>query len=416
MTFTNNSMIHVYYNGRREKLVVGRLASKDHRIFFEYNPEFLKTGLELSPLKLPLQPGIIAPVDYLFDGLFGVFNDSLPDGWGRLLLDRKLMQLGVNPESLSPLHRLLYVGNRGMGALAYEPKIKGVLGSHHEDLDEIADEAFKFQEHQDDQFVDDLLAMNGSSAGARPKILVSLVGDSLPSIDNRLDAVNNDWIIKFRSFLDPIDIGPIEYAYHLMAKAANIDVPEAKLFKSKKEFGYFGVKRFDHVDGRNLHMHTISGLLHADHRIPSLDYETIIKTTWWLTKNGQECEKQFKAAVFNVMTHNRDDHAKNFSFLMDENGAWRVSPAYDLTFSSGPAGEHCTMIMGEGKNPKRTHLLKLGEVAGLKKSNALKIIEEVYEVSSKWSLFANQAGVSKKSLERIQTALTQKTLCKMSQL
>lgn len=399
---------HVYYTGGAEKLAVGRLALKDRRIFFEYSPEFLKAGLELSPFKLPLKPGIFVPKDHLFDGLFGLFNDSLPDGWGRLLLDRKLIQLGVNPGTLSPLDRLLYVGGRGMGALAYEPEVKGIAASHHEDLDEIANEIFQFQENNNDnQFVEDLLAMNGSSAGARPKILVKLVGGSLPIVEEGVATSDNDWMIKFRSFLDPMDIGPIEYAYHLMAKAANVDVPEAKLFKSKKGFGYFGVKRFDRLKGRNIHMHTISGLLHADHRIPSLDYETVIKATLWLTKSVQECEKQFRAAVFNVMTHNRDDHAKNFSFLMDEKGVWRVSPAYDLVFSSGPAGEHCTMIMGEGKNPKLEHLLKLAEVAGLKKSNALKIIEDIKQASSNWSHFANDADVSKKSLEMIQIGLNQ---------
>ncbi|MBA3237882.1 MAG: type II toxin-antitoxin system HipA family toxin [Parachlamydiaceae bacterium] len=407
MITKNSSIIHVYYTGRSEKLAVGRLALKEHRIFFEYDSEFLKTGLEMSPFKLPLKSGIFAFKDHLFDGLFGVFNDSLPDGWGRLLVDRKLIQLGINPGALSPIDRLLYVGSRGMGALAYEPEVKAVAPSHHEDLDQIANETFQFQENNnDDRFIDDLLALNGSSAGARPKILVKLKEDSFLIADEGRGTSNNEWIIKFRSFLDPMDIGPIEYAFHLMAEAANLDVPEAKLFKSKNGFGYFGVKRFDRLDGRNIHMHTISGLLHADHRIPSLDYEAIMKTTLWLTKSGQECEKQFRAAVFNVLTHNRDDHAKNFSFLMDEKGLWRVSPAYDLVFSSGPAGEHCTMVMGEGKKPKREHLLKLGEIVSLKKSTALKIIEDVKQISSKWPHFANEAGVCQKSLEMIQLSLT----------
>jgi len=354
--FKNTIVIHVYFIRGEKKIPMGRLAIKERKIFFEYTAEFIKTRLELSPLKLPLKPGVIVCEDRLFDGLFGIFNDSLPDGWGRLLLDRKLMKLGFNPGDLSPLDRLCYVGKHGMGALVYEPEIDGVVQQTHEDLDEIANEILQFQEKDDDQFVDDLLAMNGSSAGARPKIVVNLDGAN--------------WIIKFRSSIDPKDIGPIEYAYHLMAKEAHLTIPGAKLFPSKKGPGFFGVKRFDRVAGNRLHMHTVSGLLHVDHSIPSLDYETIMKATLWLTKDAREGEKQFRVAVFNILAHNRDDHAKNFSFLMDEKGVWQVSPAYDLTFSSGPSGEHCTTVMGEGKNLTIAHIVKLAEISGIIQSFA----------------------------------------------
>ena len=387
MTFQKSSLIHVSYVRGTNSLPMGRLALKERKIFFEYHPDFLKTGLEVSPFKLPLRPGIIASEDPLFEGLFGVFNDSLPDGWGRLLLDRKLMKLGINPNEVSPLDRLRYVGSHGMGALTYEPEIENKMLSNHPDLDEIAEEVFLFQERDKDQFVDDLLERNGSSAGARPKIIVNIDGE--------------DWIIKFSSMFDPKDMGPIEYAYHLMAKEANLDVPEARVFASQKGPGYFGVKLFDRDQGNRFHIHSISGLLHADHRIPSLDYETILKATLWLTKDVRECEKQFKAAVFNVLTHNRDDHAKNFSFLMDENGLWSVSKAYDLTFSSGPAGEHCTTVMGEGKNPRLTHLLALASLGGIEKQKALEIIDETKQALLKWDTIAHNAGVSKSSSELI---------------
>ncbi len=402
VNFKNISIIKVFYLRGSEKLLMGRLALKERKIFFEYDTEFLKIGLLLSPFKLPLKPGIIPCEDRSFDGLFGVFNDSLPDGWGRLLLDRKLMKLSINPGELSPLDRLRYVGKNGMGALIYEPEMGSTPHSYHKDLDNIADEILQFQENNDDQFIDDLLAMNGSSAGARPKILINLMED--PLTPNHTDR-NNDWIIKFRSSFDPKDIGPIEYAYHLMAKAANLDLPKAKLFPSKNGLGYFGVKRFDHVNGVHLHMHTISGLLHVDHKTPSLDYETLIKATLWLTKDIRSAEKQFRIAVFNVLTHNRDDHAKNFSFLMDQKGIWYVSPAYDLTFSSGPFGEHSTMIMGEGKNPTLSHFLKLAKIVGIKQQKAIEIINEVKNAVSKWQYFAKDAGVTKISCSMIQTAM-----------
>jgi serine/threonine-protein kinase HipA len=391
MNFKNISLVDVYFMQGINKISMGRLFIKDRKIFFEYTQDFIKTGLQLSPFKLALQPGIISTEDRVFEGLFGIFNDSLPDGWGRLLLDRKLMHLGFNPGSLSPLDRLCYVGQAGMGALIYEPAIEGENLEFHENFDEIAEEVLQFQENEDERFVDELLSLNGSSAGARPKILVKIGKE--------------DWIIKFCSSLDPRDIGPIEYSYHLMAKAAGLEVPEAKLFPSKKGPGYFGIKRFDRSGSKRIHMHSLSGLLHADHREPSLDYENIIKASLWLSKNIDECEKQFRAAVFNVFSHNRDDHAKNFSFLMNEHGVWNVSPAYDLTFSSGPSGEHCSMFMGEGKNPGMLQLLKLGEVAGIKKEKTLHIIDEVRSAVSKWDHFSKDANVSAKSQKIIKSAL-----------
>jgi serine/threonine-protein kinase HipA len=145
---------------------MGRLLFKERKIFFEYAPAFLATDLELSPFKLPLKSGVFICEDYLFEGLFGVFNDSLPDGWGRLLLDRKLMKADIHPNELTPLDLLCYVGSRGMGALSYQPETEAMPLILHHDIDEIADECLQFQENDDDQFVDDLLAMNGSLAGA----------------------------------------------------------------------------------------------------------------------------------------------------------------------------------------------------------------------------------------------------------
>lgn len=394
MKFESNSLVHVYFLGGASKVLVGRLAFKNRKIMFEYSPEFIKTGLELSPFKLPLQSGVHISNDPTFEGLFGVFNDSLPDGWGRLLLDRKLMKLGLYPGNLSPLDRLCFVGSNGMGALAYEPEhIREDLPSHIS-LNQIAEEIKDFQDNDSDQYVDDLLNLGGSSAGARPKILLKHKGD--------------DWIIKFRSSIDPKDISSIEYAYHLMALSAKLDVPTARLFPSREGFGYFGVKRFDRT-GKKVHVHTISGLLHADHRVPCLDYEAIMKATLLLTRDVRESEKQFKAAVFNVLSHNRDDHSKNFSFTMSENGTWLVSPAYDLTFSSGPSGEHCTMVMGEGKNPNLQNLLKLADIGGIKKNKALEAIDEVISAVSKWNLFADEAGVTQTSQKMIASLIEKST-------
>ncbi len=392
MKFNPVKVVHVYYKPMNDKIFVGRLALNNRKLFFEYSRRFIDIGLDLSPFKLPLKTGLIVGDNSAFDGLFGVFNDSLPDGWGRLLLDRALVKYNISPGSLSVLDRLCFVGSSGMGALTYEPEAEHRPCVLYESLDKIASEVAKFQEHDDDSYVEDLLNLGGSSAGARPKALMRLS--------------HAHWLIKFPSHLDPKDIGSIEYAYHLMAKSAGLDLPKAKLFPARKGLGFFGSTRFDRTDNSRVHMHTISGLLHADHRTPSLDYATIIKTTMHLTKDMKECEKLYRVCVFNVLSHNRDDHSKNFSFLMDPNGVWCVSPSYDLTFSSGPNGEHCSMVMGEGKNPGIKQLLYLAKISNIKNSEALRIIDEVKSSVSKWFSFAKDAGVSAVNRKLIDSAIT----------
>jgi serine/threonine-protein kinase HipA len=178
------------------------------------------------------------------------------------------------------------------------------------------------------------------------------------------------------------------------------------LFPAKKGAGYFGVERFDRVHDKRLHMHTVSGLLHADHRLPSLDYEQIIRATLALTRNVQEVEKILRLAAFNIFAHNRDDHAKNFSFLMDDKGSWNVSPAYDLTFSGGPGGEHSTTVMGEGKRPGKEHLLMLATKIGIAKPLANSIIDEVKDAVQQWPIHAEEAGVTKASKKIIADVIT----------
>ena len=392
MIFKPKKLLSVYYCGGPIKHRVGRLLYKDRTLFFEYDSAFIKHGLELSPFKLPLKPGVVTVKERVFDGLFGLFNDSLPDGWGRLLLDRKLAKMGYPPETLSPLDRLYFVGSSGMGALTYEPEYPAELVTAGEELDTIAQKVETFQKDHE-LFVEELLTLNSSSAGARPKIAIRFAEE--------------DWLVKFRSASDPKDMGAIEYAYHLMAQKAGLDVPAAKLFPSRESSGYFGVQRFDRGEGKPIHMHTISGLLHADHRVPCLDYEGIMKATLFLTRDVRQCEKLFRNAAFNLLSHNRDDHAKNFAYLMDANGTWRVSPAYDLTFSSGPGGEHATLFMGEGRNPGKGHLLRLAAIGEVDQPKALRMLEEVMDAVAQWRHFADVAGVSPSSATMIQKALAQ---------
>ncbi len=389
---------------------VGTLATVKRAIYFEYDPSFLESGIELSPFRLPLKAGTFQAKPEPFEGLFGVFNDSLPDGWGRLLLDRSLKGHGVSPEDLSPLDRLTHVGSNGMGALLFEPDAsEKVTKGKFIDLAKLAEETSKVIAGETEEVFEELLELSGSSAGARPKVMVGVSSNKEQLVHGQQDLPISfeHWLIKFGSRGDPSDIGAIEFAYSLMGRKAGLDVMPTHLFMAKKGRGYFGVQRFDRQDGHRVHMHSLSGLIHANHRMPSLDYEDLLRATLTLTRNMQEVEKMFRLAAFNVLAKNRDDHAKNFAFLMDAKGGWRTSPAYDLTYSRGPGGEHSTLVMGEGKNPGRPHLMQLAVKFGITKSKSTVILDQVAEAVGNWKLFADEAGVSKASAKTIASGIRQ---------
>jgi serine/threonine-protein kinase HipA len=249
---------------------------------------------------------------------------------------------------------------------------------------------------ENDEVFEELLRLNGSSAGARPKIVAQVSADKTRIIhgQQKLQLGFAHWIIKFASSQDPGDVGAIEYAYSLMAKDAGVDMPETHLFRTKKR-AYFGARRFDREGDRRLHVHSLSGLTHADHRTPTLDYDTILRVALLLTKSVVAVEKAYALACFNVLAHNRDDHAKNFSFLLTDRNEWVFAPAYDLTFSYGPGGEQSTMVMGEGRNPGAEHLGALGKKHALKK--APDILAKVQAAIVRWRLHADQAGLRTKS-------------------
>lgn len=346
------------------------MALWQRQILFEYDPAFITSGIEISPLKLPLKPGVFTSPDPIFDGLYGVFNDSLPDGWGRLLLDRTVEKYGIRRGQLNPLDRLAYVGRNGMGALSYEQDRSPEVGDDEPlGLDRLAEESAIMLNGESEEVFEELLRLNGSSAGARPKVVAQVSADRKKIVHGAaaLKPGFAHWMVKFASSQDPRDIGAIEYAYSLMARDAGVEMPETHLFRTRKR-GYFGARRFDRRGDRRVHMHSLSGLIHADHRHPSLDYDMVLRVVGVVTKNVVEVEKAYALACFNVLAHNRDDHAKNFSFLLSEASGWVFGPAYDLTFSDGPAGEQSTMVMGEGRAPGVEHLKALGKEHNLKKA------------------------------------------------
>ncbi len=333
-------------------------------IRFQYAPEFLKGRISPSPLAVPLTDKVWQGKTNLNDGLPGFIADSFPDDWGNLLLDRQLRRKGRTLGEISPLERLCWIGQRGMGALEYEPETRENLfhlGSIH--LDSIDDNVrLVLSETPTDKALDCLCSLNGSSGGARPKIVCLVSDDGKFRLKPGVLAEKgySPWIIKFRSLTDAADIGVQEFICSELMRKAAIDVSPTKLFPSKKGRGWFAMKRFDRTKRGKLHMVTAAGALDCDFRSPCLDYQTILALTRALVGPHALIE-QIKRAAFSFLIGNCDDHAKNFSFLMNSAGEWSVSPAYDVVSSAYLAGEHMTSLMGKGKNPSRRDFLQLGE-------------------------------------------------------
>ena len=361
--------LDVFYHDRH----VGTMALYQNRqAAFEYSDDWIADGFSISPFSLPLEKRVFMPKIDPFDGIFGVFADSLPDGWGRLLVDRLMKRNRINPLDIGNLDRLAIVGDTGMGALSYKPVITLEETENRMSLDELAEECEKILQTEYSDELDTLFKLGGSSGGARPKILTK--------IDN------DDWIIKFPSSLDSKNIGKQEYDYALCAGKCGIDMAPVRLFKSNECQGYFGTKRFDRINMGNddkvmrRHMASVSGLLETSHRIPNLDYELLMRLTMMLTKDITECEKLYRLMCFNVFAHNRDDHSKNFRYIyLEDENRWVLSPAYDLTYSSSLNGEHATTINGNGVNPEINDLLEVAKKAGLDINAARTAAEDIRE-------------------------------------
>lgn len=386
-----------------EQVVVGTLAEQERRIYFEYDAAFLDAPLPISPFKLPVRPGLFEHAERDFAEVFGVFNDSLPDGWGLLLMDREFKKRGLDPATVSVLDRLAYIGTRGMGALTYHPP---TATAEEErlwiDLDALARQAERVLEGSAEEVLPALRIAGGSPGGARPKVLVGVRdGGQMISGTSDLPDGYRHLLVKFPAKEDAPDIGAVEAAYALMAQAAGVNVPSTTLFETRDGGRYFAAERFDREGNLRLHMHTLSGLLHASHRLPSMEYEGYLKATLLLTKDQRQVEEAFRRMVFNVLSHNRDDHVKNFSYLMDRDGVWRLAPAYDLVFSEGPRGQHTMAVAGEAERPTERDMLRVAEDCDVDSRRAREIIQQVRDAVGQWSRFASATDVSTATARRI---------------
>lgn len=348
--------LRVYFHGLHtaEPALLGRLGYGRGQGYthFEMDPEFLPIGINPSPLRLELRTGLQpAPMDP-FEGLHGLFSDSLPDGWGRYLMDRAFRQRGLDLDTITPLHRL-------------------------------------------------------ASGGARPKILIGLddAGGSAVTGADDLPEGYSHWLAKFPTGTSATDrsAGAIEYLYSRMARDAGINMAETRLIPGNKGNAYFVTRRFDRISGnRRRHIHSVAGLVHSDFRMPDFDYLELLKLSDWLTRSHAEKMELFRRMVFNVIGGNRDDHTKNFAFEMKPGGEWVNAPAYDLTYNAGLAGHHSMTIEGKGNGFVRDDLLRLAHTVSIPRAAALRILDEVSEAFSAWSKDAPAFQIPKEQAGDIQ--------------
>lgn len=347
----------VRYHGQ----LVGTLmmSPNSESAVFQYADEWLAHGFSVSPLELPLNNKLYIAPRVPFYGNFGIFEDSLPDGYGRYLLNRILKAQGIDDFALSPLQRLAIVGSAGMGALCYEPACSPIAETILPELDELQQLALDVLSKKQTEGADVLYFNSGNSGGCRPKCLLKQDG--------------KEWLVKFRHTYDPTDIGEQEYRYMQLAAKCGIEVPECRLIEGK----YFASQLFDRTEsGERLHVATAAALLCENINPPKTDYKTLLSLTGFLTQSPQQVEQMFRRMVFNVLIQNKDDHAKNFSFIW-QTGQWHLAPAYDLLPNiEGYHGQHATSVMGNG-NPTEADMIAAGETIRISSRRGKQIIEEI---------------------------------------
>ena len=393
---------------------------------YQYDPAFPSAGIDLSPFEMPVRErpyGFLA-LGESFMGLPGLLADSLPDRFGNRLIDVWLAETGRSLDSFNPVDRLCYVGTRGVGALEYQPAIpradrRGELAlAQLVDLaNRVLDERNRLSGRLDDrEALDDILSVGTSAGGARAKAVLAWNPDTREFRSGQVDtkAGFEHWILKFdgiagnrdRELADPLGYGRIEYAYHLMALAAGIEMNECRLHGEGGR-SHFMTRRFDRdAAGGKVHMQSLAGLRHFDYNDAGAhSYEQAMETIRGLGLGTGAAEEQYRRAVFNVVARNQDDHVKNISFLMNGAGEWRLSPAYDVTYAYNPrgpwTGRHQMSLAGKRSGFERADLLRFAETSALKAPRAARVIGEVLEAVADWPRFAAEAGVGKRDARRI---------------
>ncbi|WP_209120854.1 type II toxin-antitoxin system HipA family toxin [Parasedimentitalea maritima] len=397
---------------------------------FQYDPEFVGAGIEVAPLKMPVRE---APYEFsalrkeTFKGLPGMLADALPDKFGNRLIDAWLAETGRSVESFSPVDRLCYIGNRGIGALEFQPTVRKVTKSKKLEVAQLLNLANRVLNERenltgqlggedDADALEDILSVGTSAGGARAKAVLAWnrkTGD-FRSGQVKVSEGYEHWLLKFdgvsnnrdKELADPQGFGRIEYAYYLMAQDAGIDMSECRLHHEGGR-SHFMTRRFDRDDrGRKIHMQSLGAMQHFDFNDPaSYSYEQAILTLRKLGLGMDVVEQQYRRAVFNVVARNQDDHVKNISFLMDRSGSWRLSPAYDIAYSYNPKGawtrDHQMSMAGKRNGFSNADLLAFASNVGLKEAKARQVIAEVSGSVEKWETHANRAEVDPEDIIRI---------------
>ena len=398
---------------------------------FQYDPEFVGAGIEVAPLKMPARE---APYEFpalrkeTFKGLPGMLADAIPDRFGNRLIDVWLAETGRSAERFSPVDRLCYIGNRGIGALEFEPTIRKATKSKKLEVAQLVDLANRIMDERenlvgrlggedDAEALEDILSVGSSAGGARAKAVLAWNRETgeFRSGQVKVGEGYEHWLLKFdgvsnnrdKELADPQGFGKIEYAYYLMARAAGIDMSECRLHHEGGR-SHFMTRRFDRDDsGRKIHMQSLGAMQHFDFNDPdSHSYEQAILTIRDLGLGMDVVEQQYRRAVFNVVARNQDDHVKNISFLMDRSGSWRLSPAYDVVYSYNPYGswtrDHQMSLAGKRSNFSHADPLVFASIAGLKEAKARKVIGDVGKAIKAWHTHANRADVDPGDIARIE--------------
>lgn len=410
--------IAVYYNGWGEYWHWGTLVSSTAitgrpLIVFEYSEEAKKRKIELSSYTLPLNGAKLRkdfPAHQM--GLPAPIYDALPDGWGMLLMDRLFKQRGLSPARIGPLERLTYIGNNAMGAMSFEP-IASDLALLHDNISigQLAQEVKEVLHGEGGQFLQQLILMGGSPQGARPKALI--YKDPITSSFSTVASSRSEaWLVKFPAKQEHPEVCAVEAAYAECLNQCGINTPEITYFDLPNGQSAFASKRFDQQDNIRIPMQSLAAFTGADYQSPgTLDYANFLRATHLCTNDIREKAIAFERAVFNIIFNNRDDHPKNFSYLMNKDGSWKLAPAYDITFCEGPGGYHQMDVMGQALDIKYQNLLLLGEHETELNIQEIKmIIEKVCEVGSHFSAIAkdNYAGqITSDTLAYIQSRINQ---------
>ena len=389
---------------------------------FEYEPEYLADGAEVSPLTMPLSSQRYA-FDVLdrntFQGLPGMLSDSLPDRYGNKLIDIWLDRERIPKQNFTPLDRLCYVGKRGMGALEYEPLLGNVPDGNEIDVNKLALLAEEISQNRSEMHtkltetgIEDLIRVGTSAGGMRAKAVIAFNPSTNEVRSGQIDnsPEYSDWLLKFDTENQDADkkgYCRIEYAYHLMTKDCGIDMTECRLLELG-ERAHFMTRRFDRVGREKIHVQTLCALAHYDYRQPgAYSYNDVFALMRKLEMPYGDHEQLFKRMVFNVIMRNCDDHTKNLSFMLSKNGEWRLSPAYDITYAYHPSnvwiGKHQLSVSGKTEMITMNDLLNLAKRINLK--NAESIIEATLNVASDWKSYAEIAGVRAQIVDAIEASL-----------